>query len=105
MVNELGRPDQEGKSRRPGGCASGDQSARAEIARLRATDDTAETEHDPPRQLNQGSLEMSTDPKVAYLAGVLDGFRLARAETQDEAEELIAEIAGERQRRRNRARN
>jgi hypothetical protein len=32
------------------------------------------------------------NPRVAYLAGILDGFRLARAETQDEAEELIDAI-------------
>jgi hypothetical protein len=33
-----------------------------------------------------------TDPKAAYLTGILDGFRLARAETQAEAEDLVAEI-------------
>jgi len=35
----------------------------------------------------------STDRKAAYLAGILDGFRLARAQTQVEAENLIAEIS------------
>jgi hypothetical protein len=37
-------------------------------------------------------MTQRTDPKAAYLGGVLDGFRLARAETQSEAEELIAGI-------------
>ena len=36
-----------------------------------------------------------TDPKAAYLAGILDGFRLARAETQNEAEKLVAISKGD----------
>jgi hypothetical protein len=37
-------------------------------------------------------MTQRTDPKAAYLAGVLDGFRLSRANTQAEAEDLIAAI-------------
>jgi len=33
-----------------------------------------------------------TNQKAAYLAGILDGFRLARADTQAEAETIIAAI-------------
>jgi hypothetical protein len=33
-----------------------------------------------------------TNPKAAYLAGILDGFRLSQAKTMSEAEALIAEI-------------
>jgi uncharacterized coiled-coil DUF342 family protein len=37
-------------------------------------------------------MRKTTDPKAAYLTGILDGFKLARAETMEEAEALIAEI-------------
>lgn len=33
-----------------------------------------------------------SDLRRAYLIGILDGFRLARAETLPEAEDLIAEV-------------
>lgn len=36
-----------------------------------------------------------SDLRRAYLLGILDGFRLARAETLPEAEDLIAEVESE----------
>jgi len=38
-------------------------------------------------------VRKTTDPKASNLTGILDGFKLARAETQAEAEALIAEIS------------
>ena len=38
-------------------------------------------------------MPQTTTPKAAYLAGILDGFRLARAKTRNEAETLVAAIS------------
>ena len=79
---------------------------KAGLARVRARDAAAEAEKatDPRAQAVIAALKeacgvtprlataQSTNPKAAYLAGVLDGFRLSWAETQDDAEALIDAI-------------